>query len=163
MRCSPAFIDAGSDNLTVHVEACRHLHRTIQTIKDAGVRASVVLNPATSLHAAGRDFAGVAHGVAHVGEPRFWWATLYSINPGQDPCLKAADHRHGVCKWPSKSMVVSIPPMPAPSARLVLMSWSLAQPFLASQTMGKRFVRCVLKSATANGGRAAARHAGCCA
>jgi len=47
----PDFIDAGSDNLTVHVEACRHLHRTIQSIKDAGVRASVVLNPATSLHA----------------------------------------------------------------------------------------------------------------
>ena len=47
----PDFIDAGSDNLTVHVEACRHLHRTIQSIKDAGVRASVVLNPATSLYA----------------------------------------------------------------------------------------------------------------
>jgi ribulose-phosphate 3-epimerase len=47
----PAFIEAGSATLSVHVEACRHLHRTIQTIKEAGVRASVVLNPATSLHA----------------------------------------------------------------------------------------------------------------
>jgi ribulose-phosphate 3-epimerase len=47
----PDFIDAGSDNLTVHVETCRHLHRTIQSIKEAGARASVVLNPATSLHA----------------------------------------------------------------------------------------------------------------
>src|SRR5919197_2382634 len=46
----PAFIEAGSDNLTVLVEACRHLHRTIQAIKNAGVHASVVLNPATSLH-----------------------------------------------------------------------------------------------------------------
>lgn len=46
----PAFIEAGSNNLTVHVEACRHLHRTIQSIKAAGVRASVVLNPGTSLH-----------------------------------------------------------------------------------------------------------------
>jgi ribulose-phosphate 3-epimerase len=47
----PAFIEAGSDSLSVHVEACRHLHRTVQFIKDAGVRVSVVLNPATSLHA----------------------------------------------------------------------------------------------------------------
>ena len=47
----PAFIAAGSDNLTVHVEACRHLYRTIQIIKEAGVRASVVLNPATPLYA----------------------------------------------------------------------------------------------------------------
>ena len=49
-RLLPDFIDAGSDNLTVHVEACRHLHRTVQSIRDAGVQASVVLNPATSLH-----------------------------------------------------------------------------------------------------------------
>jgi ribulose-phosphate 3-epimerase len=46
----PAFIEAGSAYLSVHVEACRHLHRTIQIIKDAGVRASVVLNPATPVH-----------------------------------------------------------------------------------------------------------------
>jgi ribulose-phosphate 3-epimerase len=46
----PAFIEAGSAYLSVHVEACRHLHRTIQTIKDAGVHASVVLNPATPVH-----------------------------------------------------------------------------------------------------------------
>ncbi len=45
----PAFIDAGSDNLTVHVETCPHLHRTLQTIKEGGVKASVVLNPATPL------------------------------------------------------------------------------------------------------------------
>jgi ribulose-phosphate 3-epimerase len=46
----PAFIAAGSAYLSVHVEACRHLHRTIQTIKEAGVYASVVLNPATPLY-----------------------------------------------------------------------------------------------------------------
>ncbi len=43
----PAFIEAGSAIVSVHVEACRHLHRTIQTIKAAGVKASVVLNPAS--------------------------------------------------------------------------------------------------------------------
>lgn len=45
----PAFIAAGSSYLSVHVEACRHLHRTVQTIKDAGVKAGAVLNPATPL------------------------------------------------------------------------------------------------------------------
>ena len=45
----PALIDAGSDILSVHVEACRHLHRTVQIMKQGGVRASVGLNPATPL------------------------------------------------------------------------------------------------------------------
>ncbi|WP_186577514.1 ribulose-phosphate 3-epimerase [Aquibacillus kalidii] len=41
------FADAGADYITVHVEACRHLHRTIHAIKALGVKAGVVLNPAT--------------------------------------------------------------------------------------------------------------------
>ncbi len=44
------FARAGADILTVHVETCPHLHRTVQAIKDLGVRAGVTLNPATSLH-----------------------------------------------------------------------------------------------------------------
>lgn len=44
-----AFKEAGADILTVHVEACRHLHRTIQTIHSLGIRAGVALNPATPL------------------------------------------------------------------------------------------------------------------
>jgi ribulose-phosphate 3-epimerase len=42
-----AFAKAGADYITVHVEACRHLHRTIHQIKELGVKAGVVLNPAT--------------------------------------------------------------------------------------------------------------------
>ncbi|WP_147532045.1 ribulose-phosphate 3-epimerase [Bacillus marasmi] len=42
-----AFAKAGADYLTVHVEACRHLHRTLGYIKSFGVKAGVVLNPAT--------------------------------------------------------------------------------------------------------------------
>lgn len=41
------FAKAGADYITVHVEACRHLHRTIHLIKSFGVKAGVVLNPAT--------------------------------------------------------------------------------------------------------------------
>lgn len=45
----PDFIKAGADYLTVHVEACPHLHRTIQSIKERGVKAGVTLNPATPI------------------------------------------------------------------------------------------------------------------
>jgi ribulose-phosphate 3-epimerase len=44
------FAAAGADFLTVHVEACPHLHRTVQSIKERGVKAGVTLNPGTSLH-----------------------------------------------------------------------------------------------------------------
>jgi ribulose-phosphate 3-epimerase len=44
-----AFAHAGADWITVHVEACTHLHRTISRIKELGKKAGVVLNPATSL------------------------------------------------------------------------------------------------------------------
>jgi ribulose-phosphate 3-epimerase len=43
------FAEAGADYLTVHVEACPHLHRTVQAIKEHGVKAGVTLNPATPL------------------------------------------------------------------------------------------------------------------
>jgi ribulose-phosphate 3-epimerase len=44
-----AFADAGADYLTVHQEACPHLHRTVQRIRELGVRPGVTINPATSL------------------------------------------------------------------------------------------------------------------
>ncbi len=44
-----AFAAAGADIISVHVESCPHLHRTLQKIRQAGARAAVALNPATSL------------------------------------------------------------------------------------------------------------------
>jgi ribulose-phosphate 3-epimerase len=41
------FVDAGANILTVHAEACKHLHRTLQQITESGCRAGVALNPAT--------------------------------------------------------------------------------------------------------------------
>ena len=43
------FIAAGSDLITVHAEACRHLDRTVQRIHEAGLKAGISLNPATPL------------------------------------------------------------------------------------------------------------------
>lgn len=44
-----AFAEAGADWITVHVEACKHLHRTVRRIRELGKKAGVVLNPATPL------------------------------------------------------------------------------------------------------------------
>jgi ribulose-phosphate 3-epimerase len=44
-----AFIEAGADVLTVQVEACPHLHRTVNAIKEKGIKAGAALNPATPL------------------------------------------------------------------------------------------------------------------
>lgn len=41
------FVEAGADNISVHYETCRHLHRSIQNIKKYGIMAGVVINPAT--------------------------------------------------------------------------------------------------------------------
>lgn len=45
----PDFIRAGADVITVHVETCPHLHRTLQQIHEGGAKAGVTLNPATPL------------------------------------------------------------------------------------------------------------------
>ena len=47
----PQFVQAGADIITVHTEACVHLHRVVESIKDLGVKAGVALNPATPLSA----------------------------------------------------------------------------------------------------------------
>lgn len=65
-----AFADAGADYLTVHVEACRHLHRTIQYIKSFGVKSGVVLNPATPVET-------IQHIIRDVD-----MVLLMSVNPG---------------------------------------------------------------------------------
>src|ERR1700712_3076079 len=46
-KFTDAFKKAGADNLTIHYEACRHLHRNIQQIKNAGMKAGVAINPHT--------------------------------------------------------------------------------------------------------------------
>jgi ribulose-phosphate 3-epimerase len=49
-RYTQTFKDAGADILTFHMEACTHLHRSIQNIKQAGMKAGVALNPHTPIH-----------------------------------------------------------------------------------------------------------------
>ena len=49
-RYIKTFAELGSDNLTVHLEACNHLHRTVHAIQQEGMKAGVALNPHTSIH-----------------------------------------------------------------------------------------------------------------
>jgi len=64
------FAEAGADWITVHVEACPHLHRTVTRIKELGKKAGVVLNPATPLSA-----------VDYILE-EVYLVLLMSVNPG---------------------------------------------------------------------------------
>ena len=50
-RYIPQFVEAGADIVTVHVETCPHLYRTLQSIRELGVKAGVTLNPGTHLSA----------------------------------------------------------------------------------------------------------------
>lgn len=49
-KYAEAFKKAGADILTVHIEACAHLHRNIQQIKSLGMKAGVAVNPHTPVH-----------------------------------------------------------------------------------------------------------------
>jgi len=64
------FKNAGADILTVHIEACTHLHRNIQQIKSLGMKAGVALNPHTPVN----SLTDVLHEIDLV--------CLMSVNPG---------------------------------------------------------------------------------
>lgn len=64
------FKNAGADILSVHIEACRHLHRNIQQIKSLGMKAGVAVNPHTPVSA----LSDILHDIDLV--------CLMSVNPG---------------------------------------------------------------------------------
>jgi ribulose-phosphate 3-epimerase len=66
----PDFIDAGAEMISVHVEADRHLHRSLQVIRAAGVKAGVAINPGTPLVALDPVLADAD------------FVVLMSVNPG---------------------------------------------------------------------------------
>ena len=66
----PAFVDAGANWISVHQEACRHLHRTLETIRNRGVSPGVVLNPATPVETLGDVLDSVD------------FVLVMSVNPG---------------------------------------------------------------------------------
>lgn len=69
-RYLTAFKEAGADIITVHAEACIHLHRTIQQIKELGIKAGIALNPHTPV-------ASLANVIKEID-----LVCLMSVNPG---------------------------------------------------------------------------------
>jgi ribulose-phosphate 3-epimerase len=65
-----AFVEAGADWISVHQEACVHLHRTLEHIRSKGARAGVVLNPATPVQTLGEVLGMVDY------------VLIMSVNPG---------------------------------------------------------------------------------
>jgi ribulose-phosphate 3-epimerase len=66
----PAFADAGADWISVHQEACVHLHRTLELIRSHGCKPGVVINPATPVQTLGEVLEMVDH------------VLVMSVNPG---------------------------------------------------------------------------------
>ncbi|MGA3082869.1 MAG: ribulose-phosphate 3-epimerase, partial [Terracidiphilus sp.] len=66
----PAFAEAGADWVSVHYEACRHLHRSLELIAHHGMKPGVVVNPATRVDLL-RDILPMVHHVL-----------VMSVNPG---------------------------------------------------------------------------------
>ena len=69
-KYAEAFHKAGADNLTVHIEACKHLHRNIQQIKELGMNAAVAINPHTPVFLLEDILADLHH------------VLIMSVNPG---------------------------------------------------------------------------------
>lgn len=80
----PQFAQAGADTITVHFEACPHLHRNIQQIRDLGVRAGVAINPHTPVTALEHvvedlDLVLIMSVNPGFGGQKFIFETLYKI------------------------------------------------------------------------------------
>ena len=67
----PAFVDAGADWISVHQEACKHLHRTLELIRHHGANPGVVINPATPVQTLGEVLEMVDHVLVMSVDPGF--------------------------------------------------------------------------------------------
>ena len=73
-----SFCDAGADRITVHAEACTHLHRVVGQIKDLGLKAGVAVNPATPLTVLEHIMHEVDLLLIMTVNPAFWRAIVHS-------------------------------------------------------------------------------------
>ena len=99
-RYIQTFADLGADVLTVHYEACTHLHRTVQAIKNAGMKAGVALNPHTPTH------------VLEDIVPEVDLVCLMSVNPGfggqsfiENTYKKVSDLKRMITEQEAKTLI----------------------------------------------------------
>ena len=127
------YADAGADMITVHYEASTHLHRTLTHLQQRGVKAGVVLNPATPVC--------VLDSIIDIVD----MVLLMSVNPGSTsskPCASAT-----ACRPSSRSTAVFLPrTLPRSSRQAPTCSWP-APPYLSPKIPLPR-LRCCRSWAT---------------
>jgi ribulose-phosphate 3-epimerase len=131
-RLMEAFAQAGADNLTVHIETCPHIHRTLQHIHDLGCKAGVALNPGTPASAirevlpladlalvmtvnpgySGQAFIETA--VPKIAKLRGWidqggWATRIEVDGGITPRTLPLTHQAGAQVFVAASAIFHHP------------------------------------------------------
>ena len=90
------FAKAGADWITVHVEACPHLHRTISRIKELGKKAGAVLNPATPLVSLDEILADVDLVMLMSVNPGFGGQSFIPSSIGKIKTLRKMIHQRGL-------------------------------------------------------------------
>ena len=136
------FVAAGASMVSVHVEAVRHLHRTVSLIRKLGAKAGVVINPATPAAIARSDCPRCGLRARHVGEPGLFRPGVHPTQPreaaagaqraGERRLLSA--HRDRWRYRPVERELTSLPPAQTSS-------W-LARPSSAAQIRKPRRVPC---------------------
>ncbi len=89
------FADAGADIITVHIEACPHLHRVVQTIKELGLKAGVAVNPGTPVDALKEVLPSVALVLVMTVNPGFGGQTFIEEMLDKITRLRAELDRNG--------------------------------------------------------------------
>lgn len=91
----PQFVKAGADIISVHQEACPHLHRVVQQIKDEGVKAGVVINPGTPVESIKPVLGDVDLVLVMTVNPGFGGQSFIDSTLSKIEELKAFKESHG--------------------------------------------------------------------
>lgn len=90
------FVKAGADIISVHIEACPHIHRVVQTIKELGVRAGVALNPGTPIDVLEEVLSSLDLVLVMTVNPGFGGQTFIEAMLDKIACLRAELDKKGL-------------------------------------------------------------------
>ena len=142
-----AFADAGANWVSVHYEACPHLHRSLEMILHHGMKPGVVLNPATRVDLIIDILPMVHHVLIMSVNPGFGGQEFIPFSLGQDPpagrIAPANWGWHLESKWTAAWLTTRSPR----SSKQVRSCWWPATPFLAPASRSAMRARCWLRLA----------------
>ncbi|UCC91160.1 MAG: ribulose-phosphate 3-epimerase [Dehalococcoidia bacterium] len=90
------FVKAGADIISVHIEACPHIHRVVQTIKELGVRVGVALNPGTPIDVLEEVLSSLDLVLVMTVNPGFGGQTFIEAMLDKIACLRAELDKKGL-------------------------------------------------------------------